>query len=126
MQGIEQANKLSKDAASWKLNNKITGRKLSKRCIIKARNKEDRLTIWYEYFKKHEINNTLETLDISVGYFTNSEYTRVKNNLIDGKATGPDGIPTEVFKYTNLYIILEFANQMLIQSKNQLSGINVI
>ena len=129
IQGIEQANKLSKHAASWKLINKITGRKLSKRCIIKARNKEDRLTIWYEYFKKllgdtHEINNTEikviypETLDISVGYFTNSEYTKVKNNLIDGKATGPDGIPPEVFKYTNLDdIILEFANQMLIQSK---------
>ena len=104
IQGIEQANKLSKHAASWKLINKITGRKLSKRCIIKARNKEDRLTIWYEYFKKllgdkHEINNTEikviypETLDISVGYFTNSEYTKVKNNLIDGKATGLDGIP---------------------------------
>ena len=41
IQGIEQANKLSKHAASWKLINKITGRKLSKRCIIKARNKED-------------------------------------------------------------------------------------
>ena len=129
IQGIEQANKLSKHAASWKLINKITGRKLSKGYIIKARNKEDRLTIWYAYFKKllgdkHEINNTEinviypETLDISVDYFTNIEYTKVKNNLIDGKATGPDGIPPEVFKYTNLDdIILEFANQMLIQSK---------
>ena len=63
IQGIEQANKLSKHAASWKFINKITGRKLSKRCIIKARNKEDRLTILYEHFNKllgdkHEINNT--------------------------------------------------------------------
>ena len=49
--------------------------------------------------------------------FTNSEYTKVKNKRIDVKATGPDGIPPEVFKYTNLDdIILEFANQMLIQS----------
>ena len=43
--------------------NKISGRKFLKRYIIKARNKEDRLTIWYEFFKKligdkHEINNT--------------------------------------------------------------------
>ena len=129
IQGIEQANKLSKHAASWKLINKITGRKLSKSCIIKTRNKEDRLTIWYEFFKKllgdkHDINSTEikgiypETLDISVGYFTNSEYTKVKNNLIDSKATGTDGIPPEVFKYTNLDdIILKFVNQMLIQNK---------
>ena len=57
---------LSKYAASWKLSNYIIGRKLSKRCIIKARNKEascslDRLTLWYEYFNKllgvkYEIN----------------------------------------------------------------------
>ena len=140
IQGIEQANNPSKHAASWKLINKINGRKLSKRCIIKARNKEDRLTIWYEYFKKllgdkNEINNTEikviypETLDISVGYFTNIEYTKVKNNLIDGKATGPNGIPPEVFKYTNLDdIILEFANQMLIQCKKpaQLSKCDIV
>ena len=32
----------------------------------------------------------------------NSEYNRVKNNLIYGKSTDPDGIPQEVFKYTHL------------------------
>ena len=72
---------------------------------------------------KHEINNTEiqvinhETLDIFVGPFTNSEYNRVKNNIIYGKATGPYGIPIEVFKYTYLDdIVLEYANKMLIQS----------
>ena len=53
----------------------------------------------------------------------------LKYNLIDGKGTGPDGIPPEVFKYTNLDdIILEFANQMLIQSKKpaQLSKCDIV
>ena len=42
------------------------------------------------------------------------EYQQVKRKISNGKAAGPDGIPPEVFKLTNIDdIILEFANNLL-------------
>ena len=48
------------------------------------------------------------------GPFTREEYTKVKNELKNGKACGTDGIPPEVFKYCDLDdIMLEFASNLL-------------
>ena len=48
------------------------------------------------------------------GPFTREEYTKVKNELKNRKACGPDGIPPEVFKYCDLDdIMLEFASNLL-------------
>ena len=46
---------------------------------------------------------------IPEGPFTREEYTKVKNELKNGKVCGSDGIPPEVFKYCDLdNIMLEF------------------
>ena len=49
---IEQSNKSNKHQESWKLINKITGRKTTKRAILKGRNKKERVKNWYGYFKE--------------------------------------------------------------------------
>ena len=73
---------------------------------------------------KHEINNieiqviNPETIDISVGPFRNSEYNRVKITLSMVKQLA---LIKYLQKFINiltiLLIVLEFVNQMLIQSK---------
>ena len=57
---VEQSNEQCKHAESWKLINKITGRKNSKRGKIKANSKEERVTKWYEHFKQLLGNNNEE------------------------------------------------------------------
>ena len=48
------------------------------------------------------------------GPFTREEYTKVKNELKNGKACGSNGISPEVFKYCDLDdLMLEFANNLL-------------
>ena len=59
--------------------------------------------------------------------FTKEEYLAVKNNLIDGKSVGPDGIAPKANKYCNFDdIILEHANRVLIYGKIQPNGPLVI
>ena len=48
----EQSNKTNKHQESWKLMNEITGRKTTKRAILKGRNKEERVKNWYIVFRK--------------------------------------------------------------------------
>ena len=75
---------------------------------------------------KYRKTDTLEpetilegTLDIVTEVFTKEEYLAVKNNLIDGKYVGPDGIAPAEFKYCIFDdIILEHANRVLIDVKN--------
>ena len=81
----EQSNKTNKHQESWKLLNK-TGRKTTKRAILKGRNKKERVKNWYGYFKEllhkppkiiienENIRIILDEneLDIKTGPFTNS------------------------------------------------------
>ena len=48
----EQSNKTNKHQECWKLINEITGRKTTKRAILKGRNKEERVKNWYIVFRK--------------------------------------------------------------------------
>ena len=140
---VEQSNEQCKHAESWKLINKITGRKNSKRGKIKANSKEERVTIWYEHFKQllgnnneeYETSNTgIKTIsgnnsNIKTGPFTPAEYSNVKERLTDGKAAGPDGITPEILKYCKFDdIILEFSNKMLIHHEipNQWLNCNIV
>ena len=83
------------------------------------------MLIWHDYFKsllgdepvvtglEENIETVFESLDIPDGPFTMEEYQRVKRKINNGKAAGPDGIPPEVFKLTNIdVILLEFANNL--------------
>ena len=117
----------SRPKECWNLINIITGRKSSKQGITKAKDKKDRLNKWYVHFKnllgnepivegspEENITPVINNLMIPDGPFTREEYTKVKNELKNGKACGPDGIPPEVFKYCDLdNIMLEFANNLL-------------
>ena len=123
---VEQADANSKHGMSWRLINEITGRKNAKKGIIKGKSKSERLSKWHDYFKsllgdepvvtnlEENIETVFESLDIPDGPFTMEEYQQVKRKISNGKAAGPDGIPPEVFKLTNIDdIILEFANNLL-------------
>ena len=138
---IENANILSQHGKCLKLIN--TGRKKSRKGIIKARNNEERIKKWFDHFKNHlggqkshandnfeptKINNEAD-LQISTENFTTDEYVAVKNNLIDGKAAGPDGISPEILKYCNFdSIILSYANDLFMNGKmpNQWSTCHII
>ena len=92
--------------------NEITGRKTTKRAILKGWNKEERVKNWYGYFKElldklpkiinenENINTILDEneLNINAGPFTNSEYENVRKQMKENKAPGPDGISPEVLK----------------------------
>ena len=105
---VHDAN--SRPKQCWNLINIITG-KSSKQGIIKAKIKKDRLNKWYVHFKnllgnepivegspEENITPVINSLMIPEGPFTREEYKKVKNELKNGKACGPDGIPPEVFK----------------------------
>ena len=75
---VQTANSKSKYGESWKLINKITGRKAAKRGILKGNSQTDRLLKWQQYFsqllgKEHKVegegfltktfNQSLKTLE---------------------------------------------------------------
>ena len=107
--------------------NNVTGRRNPKRGQIKASRKEDRVSKWYEHFKKllgegleHEtsyihINTISENiLVIQTGLFTKEEYSKVMENILKGKAERHDGTAPEILKYGNFdEIMLEFSNKIL-------------
>ena len=109
---IEHSIKTNKNQESWKLINEITGRKTTKRAILKGRNKEERVKNWYGYFKEllgkppkiinenENINTILDEneLNIKTSPFTNSEYENVRKQIKENKATVPDGISPQVLK----------------------------
>ena len=60
------------------------------------------------------MTQVLHNLHISEDPFTIEEYRKVKILLIEGKASGPDGIPPEVFKRCDIdEIILNYSNKSL-------------
>ena len=122
--------------------NEITGRKTTKRAILKGWNKEERVKNWYGYFKElldklpkiinenENINTILDEneLNINAGHFTNSEYENVRKQMKENKAPGPDGISPEVLKQCEISdIIISFANKILINiiTKNRRSWVKM-
>ena len=104
--------------------------------IIKGDNTEEKINKWFNHFRNllggaNMDENYLKTfepetifegiLDIDTKvFFTKEEYLGVKNNLIDDKYVGPNGIAPEAIKYCNLDdIILEHANRVLIDGKKK-------
>ena len=49
---VQTANSICKHGESWKLINKITGRKTAKRGILKGTSQADRLLKWQQYFSQ--------------------------------------------------------------------------
>ena len=116
---VEDTNAKSKHRESLNLINKITGRKTAKQSIIKAKNEEERIQKWYNHFKKllgneatvegdldNEMEPVLQNLGIKDCPFSAEEYKIVKKAMMEGKGSGPDLIPPEVFKRCDLDDIL--------------------
>ena len=107
--------------------NEISGRKVAKTGIIKGNSKEERLDKWYSHFKDllgkeptvegeldEIVHPILRSLGISDQPFTQEEYEVVKKSLVEGKQSGPDEIPPEVWKRCELDdILLGYANKLL-------------
>ena len=124
---VENADERAKHGESWKLINEISGRKSAKTGIIKGKSKEERLDKWYSHFKDllgkeptvegqldEIVHPILSSLGISDTPFTREEYVVVKKSLVEGKQSGPDEIPPEVWKRCDLDdILLGYANKLL-------------
>ena len=138
---VEEADEQSRHGESWKLINKITGRKDGKQGIIKGKTKEERVQKWYTHFQsllgkdpvrseeEQEIDPVLQDLGIEDGNFTLEELLKAKKSLRDGKQAGPDNIPPEVLKCCDFdQIILDFANKLIssMDKPQQWSEINLI
>ena len=125
---MESADNASKHRRSWKLINKISGRKSARQGIIKGKNKEERIAKWFDHFSNllgsQQVSHDPEDEHIEAvftdppriddGNFTKNELKPVKESLKEGKQTGSDNIPPEVLKRCDLdEIILDFANNLL-------------
>ena len=131
IQRIESANAQSEHGKSWKLINELTGRKNTKRGILKASSQEERIKKWHDHFQNllgqepvvtetgtSDIQTVFEELSIPITPFTKEEYEAVKKKLVDGKSTDPSGIVPEILKYCDLDdIILQYANSVLLHTK---------
>ena len=125
---VEMADNKRKHGESWQLINTITGRKSSKRGILKGNTKEERVNKWFEHFSNlfgkepvlledppEEVKaKILNDIHINDDDFTLDEMKVAKYNLREGKTSGPDNIRPEVLKRCDLDdILLEFANKLL-------------
>ena len=138
---VETADKSCKHGESWKLINKISGRKNTKSGILKGKNKEERVKNWYLHFslllgkepivddEDEEIQPVFTNLRYKTGPFDIDEYQAAKKRLKEGKAAGQDGIPPEVLKRCDIDdIVLKFANKLLLnlEKPDQWSESNLI
>ena len=134
IESVEKADQRCDHGESWKLINQISGRQTAKKGIIKGKSEKDRIEKWYTHFKNLLGNEPiieggldemefspepiLQSLHINDGPFTMDEYLLVKKSITEGKAPGPDGIPSEVLKRCNIdTIMLEYANKVLTGEK---------
>ena len=142
---VENADSRAQHAESWKLINQISGRKISKKGILKGHSSKERVDSWYKHFsqllgKEPDIPDDDDAdniptvfnefdLNIKTGPFSMDEYQEVKTRLSTGKQAGEDGFPPEVLKYCNLdETMLSYANKLLIdgQKPQQWSNINLV
>lgn len=106
---IEKSNRTNKHQENWKIINKSTRRKTTKRATLKEQNKEERVKHSYNYFKellgkprkitdqKQTVNRILDNseLNIKSGHVTNSEYEQVRKS----KRTRHQALMTYTLKY---------------------------
>ena len=141
---VEKADARAQPAESWKLTNQLSGRKTSKKGIIKGHTSKERVDSWHKHFSEllgkepniPDMNDSEEIqtifnetdLNIKTGPSTMDEYQEVKSTLQTGKQAGEDGFYHEVLKYCDLETMLRYENRLLIdnQKPQQWSDINLI
>ena len=139
---VGNADDQSRHGESWKLINKISGRKVGKTGIVKGTTKEERVQKWFNHFQTllgkdpsrtenqdSQLEPVLQDLQIKDDVFEMEELLKAKKSLRDGKQAGPDNIPPEVLKTCNFDdILLDFANKLLtnMEKPQQWSEINLI
>ena len=93
---MENAHDRCKNKESWSVINEITGRNISKSCLIKGNSPEERKNTWLNHFRNllgqpPDDNNTVirnqhEGLRIDTGPFSMDEYKSAKSKISEGKA----------------------------------------
>ena len=139
---IETAAKRDQCSKCWNLINDVSGRRSSKKGILKGKNKGERIRSWYSHFSHllgkeptisddcgAQVQTIFEDLQIETGPFTKKECLAVEKYLKLGKVSGENGIPNELLKYCNIDdIVLEYANSLLLDGHKpqQWSDINIL
>ena len=139
---VEEADSKSQHGENWKLIHEISGRKSSKKGILKGKSQEERIKAWSIHFSnllgkepvtnnagEEEITAVLHQLNIKTGPFTVKEYQTVKRKLKEEKTLGSDGISTEALKHCDFDdIVVKYANKLLIDQRkpDQWSDIHII
>ena len=122
---IQNAATNKKSALAWKTVNEISGRQKTNKAKLKAKNEKERIDLWHNHFKDLlgcPISNQTSTeyhpteydqLDITTGNFTSEELIKATKSIQNGKATGIDEIPVEVWKlYECQEFLLESCNKV--------------
>ena len=107
---IQNAATNKESALAWKTFNEISGRKKTNKAKLKAKNEKERIDLWHNHFKDIQgcpISNQTNTedhptecdqLDIKTSNCTSEELIKATKSIQNGKATGLDEIPVEVWK----------------------------
>ena len=114
--------------------NETSGRKTSKKGILKGKSQEERIKAWYIHFSnllgkepvtnnagEEEITTVLHQRNIKTGPLTVKEYQAVKRKLKEDKTLGTDRISKEALKNCDFDdIVVKYANNSI--KKNRISG----
>ena len=130
---IQSASQSMQNGLAWAPMNEITGRTTSRSGRLRGNTSTERCKEWKEYFsallgsppiasnRDEEIEHIVETtLPTETGAFTNDELQKVLQKMSNGKATGINEIPAEVWKtgrFNN--ILLEIRNCTLLRGEKQ-------
>ena len=106
---IEEAVDNKQSAIAWKIVNEISGRKKTNKAKLKAKDQNERIRNWEKHFKniygktpqiieKPTTKIVSKPLDIKTGRFDQKELNKALEKLSNGKASGLDNIPPEVWK----------------------------
>ena len=129
---INNAVSNNKSALAWKAVNEVNGRKKSNKGKIKATSDIERIQKWNNHFSEilistieqpnSNINGNTESeykpemLDIETGLFKPEELLKATKSVQNGKATGLDEIPVEVWKLNEFQdFLLESCNNIYMQ-----------
>ena len=77
---VENADAQSKHGESWKIINRISGKKSARKGLIKGNTKEERIEKWFNHFKGlfGKSEDGLKAEEIEDGLFTKEELRRPK------------------------------------------------